>query len=171
MKSIFGISKIKDRETNAKISNYLTVFFNNRFIEENNPSNIYQWINKLKCEYEYVIFDTSSNLKYQYITSVLRNSKKIVFLMEPNLLGISKAKTMLEVLIMDLKIEVDKIKILFNKTNKYHIDEDIIKEIFSEFECIGNIKYDERYDLMINKNLNLFDIENIFKIIYENEVV
>lgn len=46
----------------------------------------------------------------------------------------------------------NKINILFNKYNKNSIDINILKNIFSEFNILGKLNFDEKYNLIINKN-------------------
>lgn len=139
---------------NFKNSNYNKDYFNNYY-------NIKKYIEKLKEKYKYLIIDIESDLKE--IKTILYCGDKIIFLIEPNLLEIKKAKNILDIYINDFEINVDKIKILFNKTNKYKIAESILEEIFEEFEIIGEIKYDEKYNLIINKN----KIENYSEKEYE----
>lgn len=126
---------------------------------------------ELKNEYEFIIIDTSTYIKYKYVQTIIKTGDKIIFLLEPNLLEIKKGKQLLEIFIKDLEVDIDKIKIVFNKTNKYKIAQYVLEEIFSETEIIGNIEYEDKYNLMINKNMN-FDIniseyENIYEKIIE----
>ena len=39
-----------------------------------------------------------------------------------------------------------------NGDTEYKIAEKILEELFEEYEIIGEIKYDEKYNLIINKN-------------------
>ena len=76
---------------------------------------------------------------------------------------------MLEIFLEDFNIDVDKIKIVFNKVNKYQIAEAVLEELFSDFEIIGKINYDEKYNLLINKNMckniDSRNYEKIFEIL------
>ena len=56
----------------------------------------------------------------------------------------------------------NKINILFNKFNKNSIDINILKIIFSEYNIIGKIDINNKYNLIINKNANKID-KNIKK--------
>ena len=124
-------------------------------------------LNILKNEYDFIIIDTSSRIEFKYVKLVLSTVDKIIFLIEPNILEIQKSKNLLDVFIREWEIDVDKIKIVFNKTNKYEIAKSILEEIFSEIEIIGNIEYEEKYSLFINKNSNCFLENNEYENIYQ----
>jgi cellulose biosynthesis protein BcsQ len=133
--------------------------------EKNNLKDI---INNLKKEYEFIIIDTYQDIKNNYIKTILYSGDKIIFLIEPNISEIKKAKNLLEVFINDFNVGIDKIKIVFNKTNNYKIAESILEEIFLDFEIAGEIEYDEIYNLIINKNKIKNYNKNSYEKIYEN---
>ena len=81
---------------------------------------------------------------------ILKISDKINFLSQTNLLEISKSKKILERYMSRYLIEKEKIYILFNKYNKYSIDENLLKKIFFEFNSIGKIKFNNKYNLLLN---------------------
>lgn len=122
---------------------------------------------EIKNNFEYIILDLTSNIKYKFIKTILISSNKIIFLLEPNLIEIKKTNNILEIFLKDFNIEIDKIKIVFNKTNKYQLAESILEELFSNFEIIGNIKYSEQYNNLINtnnfKNIDKSEYEKIYK--------
>ena len=120
---------------------------------------------KLKEKYEIIIIDNSSNISNIYQKILLNSCDKNIFLIEPNLSEIKKAKNYLEIYIKDWNIDKNKIRIIFNKVNKYSICYNILEEIFSEFEIIGTINYNEKFNLFINKNGNL-NLYNDYKEIY-----
>lgn len=120
----------------------------------------------LKYEYDFILIDICSNIKY--MKKILLNVDNILFLIEPNLLELKKANRLLEILIKDFYLDTYKIKIIFNKTNKYSIEENILKEFFSEFSVIGNLKYDEKYTIYMNKNIDTFKITSEYEEIYNN---
>ena len=75
-------------------------------------------LNTFKNKYDFIIIDTSSDINQEYTKRIFYNSNKIIFLIEPNILGIKKAKKMLEIFENDLKIdnyEVEIKKFLENK--------------------------------------------------------
>ena len=141
------------------------------FKEINNNYIVREIIERLKQEYDFIIIDVSSRIDFKYVKTILTFSDKIIFLIEPNVLEISKSNKILEVFLNDFNINIDKIKIVFNKSNKYQIAETVLEELFSEFEIVENIEYDEKYNMFINKNTNC-DFEKMkFEKIYENLIM
>ena len=67
------------------------------------------------------------------------------------------------------EIKEEKINIIFNKANKYKINERVLNEIYSEKRIIGEIDYSEKYNLIINKNIfkDKDDYEKIFQKVIE----
>lgn len=174
--TLFGIRKYKENQNYIddfifKIDENLDIMCGiDKIVNIKENINYYvikEILEKLKKEYEFIIIDVSSRIDFKYVKMILTFCDKIIFLIEPNLLEISKSNKILEVFLNDWDIEIDKIKIVFNKSNKYKIAEIVLEEIFSEFEIIGNIEYEEKYNLFINKNTNS-DFEKIkFEEIYE----
>lgn len=174
--TIFGIIKYKENQTYVedfifKIDDNLDVMcgvdklFN---IKENyNGFVIKEVFERLKKDYEVIIIDVSSRMDLKYVKIILTYCDRIIFLIEPNLLEISKSNKILEVLFYDFNIDVDKIKIVFNKSNKYKIAETVLEELFSEFEIIEHLDYEEKYNLLINKNMNINFEKTKFERIYE----
>lgn len=140
---ILGISEIQEI---IKINKKIDLIEYNKKIEIINNLKIY------KEKYDYILIDTSSEILLELISKILNISDINIFLVEPNLLGIKKANTLLKIYTENWNIEKNKIKIIFNKYNKYSIKYEIIKKIFSKFKIIGKIKINEKYDLIINKN-------------------
>lgn len=175
--TLFGVKKYKEKQTYiedciTKVNENLDILCGMDKIinlkETNNNYVIKEIIERLKKEYEFIIMDVSSRIDLKYVKIILTYSDKIIFLIEPNLLEISKANKYLEVFIKDFEIDVDKIKIVFNKINKYQIANTVLEEIFSEVEIIESIEYEERYNLFINKNTNIDFDEIKYERIYEN---
>lgn len=107
--------------------------------------------------YDYIFIEVNSNIK-----KIDNKNKKIVLVMEPDLIGIKKTKKIIEKNYKKTK----NLKIIINKNNKYSIDENIIKKIFYRTEIIGKINYNEKYTLLINcnfKNNYLLNNKNIIK--------
>lgn len=122
------------------------------YIEYNNKIDILNIIELNKENYDYILIDISSESFLNLAEKILKLSDINIFLIEPNLLGIKKSNTLLNIYIEEWNIEIKKIFILFNKYNKYSIKYEIIKKIFYKFKIIGKIKINEKYDLVINKN-------------------
>ena len=75
---------------------------------------------------------------------------------------IQKSKNILKIYKEEWNIDNNKINILFNNFNKNSIDINILKIIFSEYNIIGKIDINNKYNLIINKNANKID-KNIKK--------
>ena len=100
-------------------------------------------INKLKQKYNTIIVDTSSECFFDLTKEIINNSNKNIFVTETNLLEIKKAK----------------INILFNKYDKECVNTKLLKFIFNEFNILGVLKYNSKYNKLINKNnkFNFYD--------------
>lgn len=118
--------------------------------------------NDVKKIYDVIIIDTSSECFFNYTKDIIKKSNINIFIVEPNLLEIQKSKNILKIYKEEWNIDNNKINILFNKFNKNSIDINILKIIFSEYNIIGKIDINNKYNLIINKNANKID-KNIKK--------
>lgn len=118
--------------------------------------------NDVKKFYDVIIIDTSSECFLNYTKDIIKKSNINIFIVEPNLLEIQKSKNILKIYKEEWNIDNNKINILFNKFNKNSIDINILKIIFSEYNIIGKIDINNKYNLIINKNANKID-KNIKK--------
>ena len=116
-------------------------------------------INKLKQKYNTIIVDTSSECFFDLTKEIINNSNKNIFVAETNLLEIKKAKQLLNIYINKWKIKKEKINILFNKYDKECVNTKLLKFIFNEFNILGVLKYNSKYNKLINKNnkFNFYD--------------
>lgn len=127
-------------------ANLLADFMN---YEEFDP--IIQNINKLKEQYDLIIIDTSNNFFFQITKRLIEISNKAIFISGANVLEVRKSKDLLEIY-KEWGIENEKINILFNKYTKESIEDEILKNIFREYNTIGKINLNEYYDKAINTN-------------------
>lgn len=143
-----------------------------------NIKNIIEIIEKIKNSYEYIFIDTSSEIFLEYTKDVFQYSDCILFLIKPNILELKKSINLLKIYNENWNIENSKIKIIINKIGKNSIDKKINEKIFLENQIIGEIKYNNIYDKLINKNMRNIKtkilIKNNYKkilkkIINENE--
>lgn len=118
--------------------------------------------NDVKKFYDVIIIDTSSECFFNYTKDIIKKSNINIFIVEPNLLEIQKSKNILKIYKEEWNIDNNKINILFNKFNKNSIDINILKIIFSEYNIIGKIDINNKYNLIINKSANKID-KNIKK--------
>lgn len=127
-------------------ANLLADFMN---YEEFDP--IIQNINKLKEQYDLIIIDTSNNFFFEITKRLIEISNKAIFISGANVLEVRKSKDLLEIY-KEWGIENEKINILFNKYTKESIEDEILKNIFREYNTIGKINLNEYYDKAINTN-------------------
>lgn len=118
--------------------------------------------NDVKKFYDVIIIYTSSECFFNYTKDIIKKSNINIFIVEPNLLEIQKSKNILKIYKEEWNIDNNEINILFNKFNKNSIDINILKIIFSEYNIIGKIDINNKYNLIINKNANKID-KNIKK--------
>lgn len=111
-------------------------------------------LDELKNKYDVILLDTSSECFIDYTKEIIKYSDFSIFLIEANLIELKKSKKLLEIYINNWKIEKEKINIIFNKYNKNSIDNNILKKLFLDFNILGQLKLDENYNYMINKNAN-----------------
>ena len=147
---------IINKEKNLDILCDLDLFFPKT--EKIDFFKIHEILNNLRKEYDLIIIDTSSDFQNECTKRIFYNSDDVIFLMEPNILGIKKAKNIIEVLQNDWKVNDSKIKMIINKSNIYQISESIIEEIFPGIKICGKIKYNDAYNLMINRSVDKKEI-------------
>ena len=125
---------------------------NNSYTKEKLIKNINLLVNKLKKIYDLIIIDNSSEINIDIIKNIINISDKSIFVSDTNLLEINKSIKLLYKYIVENKININKINILFNKSNSNSINYKLLKNIFSEFKIIGYLKYNNKYNKLINKN-------------------
>lgn len=112
---------------------------------------IIESIKNIKEQYDLIIIDTSSNYLLESVKDLIDISNKSIFISGANVLEIRKAKELLEIY-EEWGIEKEKINILFNKCTKESVDDEILKNIFKEYNIVGKINLNEYYDKAINTN-------------------
>ena len=149
----------------VKVSHKIDLISSVKYVFDENyilkHEKIEEMIEKLKEKYDLILIDTTSDIRYQKLMKELINiSSKTVCLVEGNLVCMKKTKELLETNRQNTK----KINIIYNKKNKYTIEENVLKMIFFKYKFIGTLSYDCKYDKIINKNLNaLYITSNIEK--------
>lgn len=146
MKLIIG-KKIKNKIINYK--NKINILFFDKKGKINEKEEFEILLKEYEHFYDYIIIDLGQvdNKKY-----VLEKSDIIILLVEANLLGIKETREILIEVVEKQKNQKDNIKIVFNKYENTSISKNILNEIFTDFEKIGNIKYNKLYNLFINTN-------------------
>lgn len=164
-----NINNIKDSiihlNKNLDVICHLDFIFSNK--DQIDFFKIQEILNEFKEEYDLIIIDTSSKLENEFTKRIFYNCNEIIFLLEPNMLGVKKAQNMLEVFEEDWKISNEKIKLILNKTNMYQISDEVFGELFPNIRLIGKMKYLDSYNLKINKNIDKKEIKKEYEKIYK----
>ena len=113
-----------------------------------------QIVEKLKEEYNYIIFDTSSECFLDYTKEIINISDETIFISGANLLEIKKSQKLLDIYTKDWEINRRKFNIVFNKCTNKSVDDEILKEIFGNYTILGKIELNDYYDLLVNKNMS-----------------
>lgn len=160
--TIFGISKYNKKKNNKRIindciinvDNNISVLTGENIIKKykKNINYIVKLLEILKEKYEYIIIDTSAECFFDINKTIINKSDINIFLLEANLLEITKATKLLEIYNKNWNIDERKIKIVINKYNKNAISMNIIKKLFSDYEIIGKLEMSNIYNNIINKN-------------------
>ena len=133
------------KENNLIKNNY------SKFTEEIKLS-IKKEINNLQQYYDLILIDTNSQNLFKITNNIILFSDFTIFISDTNLLEITKSIHLLDSYINSYQIPKNKFNIVFNKYNKNSIEINILKNIFSEFDVIGKLNYNEIYNTLINKN-------------------
>ena len=160
--TILGISKYNKKKNNKRIindciinvDNNISVLTGENIIKKykKNINYIVKLLEILKEKYDYIIIDTSAECLFDINKTIINKSDINIFLLEANLLEITKATKLLEIYNKNWNIDERKIKIVINKYNKNAISMNIIKKLFSDYEIIGKLEMSNIYNNIINKN-------------------
>ena len=129
----------------------IDLIFNNKKININELNYLLQ---KLNDEYNIIIIDTANDNNNEYKKLIMQCSNIIIFLIEGNLIQIKKSINLLNTITNNWNIENEKINIINNKKTNDSIDENIINNIFSDYNILGEINFNKNYNKIINKNMN-----------------
>ena len=158
---IFGYNATMQKEKNIiKINNNIDllskieIFFEENYIEKNKIKNI---LNNFSSKYDLIIVDNASEYSCENTEEILKMSDSIIFLTDANLIELNKTKKLLEKYINKWKIEKEKINIVFNKININSINNKILENLFSDFNILGKINFNNKYNLIINNNLKMIN--------------
>ena len=156
---------------------------NINFISYNKLLN-YNFLDSIKDNYDYIITENYFRKNNFINKKIINNSEKNILIINPNLLGIKNAKKIIKKNKLNNKnnkkiIEKNKLnknkymkkekenknnlKLIINNFNKFSIDEEILKNIFSEYKIIGKIKYKNSINNLINQNFKNINYKNLKK--------
>lgn len=116
------------------------------------PRRVRNIINNLKNRYDLVLVDTSTECLLDYSKEILKICNYSIFISGANRLEIQKSQRLLQIYTTEWEIPKNKIKIIFNKWTSKSIDDEILRDIFKNYDILGKIKLNEYYDLAVNKN-------------------
>ena len=121
-------------------------------------------LNNLIKFYDVILIDTTADTKYEKFTKIIMELSNInICLVEGNIIYVRKTMNLLK----KYNGKNRKIKLIYNKKNEYTIKTFILKMIFAKFKFLGVLSYNNKYNKIINKNVNKFyitlDIKNEFK--------
>ena len=160
--TILGISKYNKKKNNKRIindciinvDNNISVLTGENIIKKykKNINYIVKLLEILKEKYDYIIIDTSAECFFDINKTIINKSDINIFLLEANLLEITKATKLLEIYNKNWNIDERKIKIVINKYNKNAISMNIIKKLFSDYEIIGKLEIINKNNKIIFKN-------------------
>lgn len=108
---------------------------------------IYQAI---KNKYDYTMIDLPASPFLDVVHYTLKQSTKIIFVLNPNYISIRQALKYLDLLTQVWDIPKQKIGILINKMDKLSLDVVQLKSIFKEYSILGIITYQSEIEGYIN---------------------
>lgn len=172
--NIFNISinDLMQKYKNISILSGLNLrdLYNNSY---SNDEQIRKEIGSLKNEFDLILVYNPNEFNNIYSKTILENSNKIIFVSEASLLSISSLKKHLEKFHKEINIPQERLNIVFNKTSKYSIDRNILKNVFFDYNILADIRNDEKIEKWLNKGeiyfrkLNKIDRKAYEKIIMQ----
>lgn len=127
------------------------VIFDEEYKYENEK--LQKIIAELKNKYDVILIDTSSDTKYNQLRKILINiSDKVICITEGNILQIGKSVRILKEI-----QEKKKVKIIYNKKNKYTISKKMLEIVLLKYKVIGSVEYNDKFNKIINKNIRNID--------------
>jgi len=108
-------------------------------------------LEELKKHYDTIIIDTGSDSKCFEIVKILAKiTDKTICLVEGNLISVRKNMNLLS----DLGVDKEKVNIIYNKKSKYSMKSKLLEMVFLKYKMLGSLSYDNKYNHIINKNIN-----------------
>lgn len=162
------ISKMKLEDLIIKVNSKINLIskINILISNDQSPNNeieILKIIKEIKLKYDLIIIDTQNNYTNNYLQPIINETEKIIFITEANLLQIKKSKNLLEKYINEWKIEKEKIHIIFNKIKSDTICFDILKEVFKNYNIIGQVNFIKNCNTLIDQNMKEIFLEKEIK--------
>lgn len=121
-------------------------------------------LSKIKKDKDIIIIDLEDKFEKENKKKILSKTNINIIIIEPNLLGITEGKKIIDFYIKKCNIPKNKIFILINKYNKNSISKDIIKKNLYNLKIIGKIKINDNYEKIINSCFEKFFLNKKIKI-------
>lgn len=150
----------KEIKNNTIELNKNLYFFNNlkKLLKKKNIKNdkilkkiIFNFFEILKRNYDIIIIDLSKNNRENLNKEILKNTNKNLVCLEPNILGISQCKKILEKYIYEWQINKKSIYIIKNKKNFISLNTNLISKNLPIKTKFIEIKKNKFYDIFFNK--------------------
>ena len=172
-------NNVNNNDGKVKINKYVDLLSTYNLLDDlENNEEILKLIKKLNTiiiknrkYYDYILIDSNDTDSFKEIKDridIINNCNMIIFLSGTNLLEVNKSVKLLDKYINNLKIDIKKLNIIFNKYDRYSIKREILNNIFSEVHILGTLKYDPEYNNIINKNEIYFKINKKIRTEYLN---
>lgn len=138
---------------NLFLLNKLDYLFKNKTKEEIKKI-ILKFLEIEKQKYNFIIIDLAKNNSKVINQNIIEKSNLNFVVMEPNLLGVSEIKKLMDTYLKEWKIEKEKIYMIANRKNKSSINKEIILKILFLKNKIYEIKENKNYSILINNYFN-----------------
>ena len=123
---------------------FLNKFINERFINE---------LKKLINQYEMIIIDIDDSINSQLLKTIFNYCDKVYFIVEPVYIEINNSIRIIEYFLKKKILNINNIKIIFNKYDLNAISIVVLKDIFKKYhiECV--VRRRKKYKRILNKEV------------------
>ena len=148
------------------INKNIDIITNPKIFLKENIIEILKAIKEIKNKYEIILIDIE-NLNKIKLNLFLKESNKIIFLIEPILLPMKKSIMLLRNLLEQANLEKEKINIVFNKVVENTISFNILRNALKEYYILGKINYSKKYHVLMNHKMKYKFLNKKLKLQYK----